>query len=517
MTKEELKNNTFIGIVEDNQDPKKLGRCKVRVLNIYDEIPIEDIPWATSWKDINGNTLFVPDKGKVVSVVFDNGNKYMPEYIYAEHFNINLEKKLQELSDSDYISMRALLFDHKTQIYSTDSEGLKIDYKLNNINITSSDININIKDNLGHVNIGTPTADQQAILGNNWLEWFDKFVEHLMGTYGGPYLANLLAPVLPNPAFIDVLTEYQVLRDPKFLSHNVNIVDNNYVDKQDRIKDGQIGDAWKSTIKPNDATTREPIDFLPAKGTTSDVPDGDLTSFVDSDGTVQNPGENTQSPKVSPSNNPDVNKLIAAMNNKQYKILTRPFEVNIVGIRKQYEGDVYSNTFKDDMYVFYKTDTSDNWEISKFKCSTMPGFYYGNDINGKFVIDKTQKSITNIKQSSKILKRGGLGILAEAQYLNIYTMGMHCDAPAMKTLGPQKFYRDNSPGDTIKYTSRGTGNTGMLIHRGYPGGNFVMSWSEGCQILSTEAALNKFFQLCQEHKNRYGNKFNYTLMLGRDL
>ena len=30
-------NKTYIGTVEDNNDPKKLGRCKVRVLDIFDE------------------------------------------------------------------------------------------------------------------------------------------------------------------------------------------------------------------------------------------------------------------------------------------------------------------------------------------------------------------------------------------------------------------------------------------------------------------------------------------------
>ena len=134
MTRDELNGQIFIGVVEDNVDPKRLGRCKVRVLNLFDDIPAEDLPWATPWKDLNGNSIILPDKGKVVSVVFDEGNPYKPEYIFAEHYNINLEKKLKSLSDSDYISMRALMFDHKTQIYSNDSEGLKIDYKFNNIN-----------------------------------------------------------------------------------------------------------------------------------------------------------------------------------------------------------------------------------------------------------------------------------------------------------------------------------------------------------------------------------------------
>lgn len=518
MTSEELKNKSFIGVVEDNNDPKKLGRIKVRVLNVFDEIPVEDIPWASSWKDLNGNAFNVPDVGKVVSVVFDSGNKYKPEYIHASHFNKNLEEKLKELSDSDYISMRALVFDHKTQVYSNDTEGLKIDYKFNNINIKEDSIDVNLKDNFGHVNIGTPTANQQAILGNNFLNWFDEFIDNLIGTNSGPYLGNLGAPVLANPEFIDCLTKYKSLRDPKFLSHHVNIVDNEYVDKQDRIADGQIGDKWVSTVGPNKNTTSDPINYKAKDGNSTDTPDGDLTTHVDENGNVITGTD--QSSEVGRSDNPDVQKIIAAMQKKGYKILTKPYEMNIVAIRRQYEGMLYSNSFKDDLHLIYKTDDSNNWVITKYKISTMPGFYKAKEVNGKPRHDES--SNLNVKQLPLMLKRGtapnnGQGILMEAQYLNIYEIGEHIGTKAMKSKGPQKFYRDNSPGNVIKYTGKGEGYAGMLIHRGYPGGSAVNNFSEGCQIFSNSNDLNSFFDLCEKHKSRYGNNFNYTLMLERDL
>jgi len=522
MTLEDLKGQIFIGVVEDNQDPKKLGRCKCRVLNIFDNIPIPDLPWATPWKDLNGNSFIVPDKGKIVSVVFDDGNIYKPEYIYAEHYNINLENKLKTLDGKNYTSMRALMFDHKTQIYSNDSEGLKLDYKLNNINVTSSEINLNLKDNFGHVNIGSPGSSQQAILGNHFLEWFDEFVDNLLGSNAGPYLGNLGAPVVANPAFISVLLKYKALKDPKFLSHHVNIVDNEYVEKQERPTNGQLGDKWKSTVVENDLIQSEQIDFNPTDGLSSDTPEGQLTSYVDDKGQQQNPAEAQSTPPIQASENPDVLRIVEAMQRKGYKILTRPYEANIVGIRKQYEGQKYSNSFKDDLYVFYKIQENSNWQVWKFKISTMPGFYYGQEVGDDFKIDVTGKSTFSIKQSKKMLSRGtppnnGLGIMMEAQYLNIYQIGQHAGSPALKALGPHKFYRDNSPGDTIRYTGRGQGFTDMHVHKGFPGGAKVNNWSEGCQVFQSESQLNKLISLLQEHKNRYGNKFNYTLMLDRDI
>ena len=531
MTREELKNQIFVGVVEDNEDPQKIGRIKVRVMNVYEDIPKEDLPWATPWKDLNGNMFILPEIGKVVSVVFDDGNPYKPEYIFAQHYNQNLQDKLDSLSTDDYTSMRALMFDHKTQIFSNDSEGLKIDYKFNNINITKSEINVNLKDNFGHVNIGTPTANQQAILGNNFLNWFDTFVDNLLGANDGPYIGNLGSPVVANPELIDCLNQYKALKDPKFLSHQVNIVDNDMVETPDRITNAQIGDTYKSTDiskiapqdGPNPGKPNSGVDFAPQKGLSTDTPDGDLTSHVDSNGNVVNPADgNTQPPAIVPSNHPDVDKILNAMNKFKYTILTRPYEVNIVGIRRQYEGMKYSNVFVDDLYAIYKTDNSSSWNCSRYKISTMPGYYSAYVAsNGKLKRDPTGKS-PNVKQSSVMLSRGtppnnGMGILMPSQYLNIYQIGEHCSAPAMKTKGPQKFYRDNSVGDTIKYTGQGQGQAGMLIHRGYKGGSAVNNWSEGCQVFSSESELKSFFTLCNKHKDLYGNNFHYTLMLEKDL
>ena len=84
-------------------------------MDVFDDLKIEDVPWATPWKDLNGNGSNIPDKGKVVITVFDQGDVYKPEFIFSDHYNINLENKLKSLSDSDYLSMKSLIFDHKTQ------------------------------------------------------------------------------------------------------------------------------------------------------------------------------------------------------------------------------------------------------------------------------------------------------------------------------------------------------------------------------------------------------------------
>lgn len=288
---------TYIGVVEENEDPKKLGRCRIRVIDIFDDIPKDDIPWASPWKDLNGNSFNVPEKGKIVTVVFDSGNIYKPEYVYAEHYNTNLEKKLSELSGSNYTSMKSVIYDHKTQIYSNDEEGLMIDYKFHNINIKDN-IDINLKDNYTKLNLGDAKSDQQAILGTNFMNWFDEFISNLLGEKSGPYLGNLGAPVVSNPEFIEVCQKYRALRDPKFLSKNVYITSNFKIstvsDKSsERPNDAKLGDDYKSTSKLSSSKS-------PAQSTDPGV-NSDYTPQVDpnNDANITNDPEDI-TPKTKP-------------------------------------------------------------------------------------------------------------------------------------------------------------------------------------------------------------------------
>jgi len=216
----------WVGLVEDNKDPDRIGRIKVRVQSVYDDIPLEDIPWANSVKSLSCRSYEVPAIGKIVSVIFPNDNIYEPYYMFADHYNVNLQKKLKDLSDDEYVNFFAALFDHRTKVYSDDTE-LTMDYLYNKITITNDDINLELKDNSRKVNIGCQTASQQAVLGNHWFDWMDKFVEALVKP--SSLIGNSGAPVL-KPEIDQLLVEYRTLRET-FVSDHVYIVDDNKVDK----------------------------------------------------------------------------------------------------------------------------------------------------------------------------------------------------------------------------------------------------------------------------------------------
>jgi hypothetical protein len=83
------------GVVEDNNDPLKLGRVKVRIWGLhtdkkikddYEGIPTEELPWAEpAYSIIEGSVSgyglwCVPLQGSHVYVFFENGNPMEPRY-----------------------------------------------------------------------------------------------------------------------------------------------------------------------------------------------------------------------------------------------------------------------------------------------------------------------------------------------------------------------------------------------------------------------------------------------------
>jgi hypothetical protein len=69
----------YTGKVVNNNDKEKLGRCQIRVYNIFDTtIPDADLPWALPSFAID--SFIVPSVGSVVLVRFDRGDVYAPVY-----------------------------------------------------------------------------------------------------------------------------------------------------------------------------------------------------------------------------------------------------------------------------------------------------------------------------------------------------------------------------------------------------------------------------------------------------
>jgi hypothetical protein len=85
--KTQLDEQRFFGKVVDNADPKKLGRVKIRVLELFDSedrIPTSKLPWAVKednqFLGKNSKQFCVPSIGTYVSLYFSKGDIYSPIY-----------------------------------------------------------------------------------------------------------------------------------------------------------------------------------------------------------------------------------------------------------------------------------------------------------------------------------------------------------------------------------------------------------------------------------------------------
>lgn len=93
--------DTYVGIVRDNNDPERLGRCKIEVWSVYDGVPTESLPWAVPEFSFIGSTVgsfIVPPVGAIVNVYFNRGEIYLPVYTTK----VLTKKKLPSRKDIDY-------------------------------------------------------------------------------------------------------------------------------------------------------------------------------------------------------------------------------------------------------------------------------------------------------------------------------------------------------------------------------------------------------------------------------
>jgi hypothetical protein len=136
-----LDTTPWLGEVVDIEDPLKIGRVRVKVFGKFDEIPTTDIPWAypannvTAGSDSGGGFFSVPKMGSIVSVRFDNGNLYHPEYYYVQKISNEVKAEIE----NSYPNAHVIIYDTVTEgalkIFFTEEKGLMFDYKETRINV----------------------------------------------------------------------------------------------------------------------------------------------------------------------------------------------------------------------------------------------------------------------------------------------------------------------------------------------------------------------------------------------
>ncbi len=125
--------NIRLGEIVDINDPLKQGRARVRVFGFFEDLEIEDIPWAEqsyslSFSSARGSgNITIPRLGSVVTVYFDGSNYYKIYYGSEMETSPDL---LAEIADS-YEGAQSLMYDTDAQpgplkIFYTRKKGLTI-------------------------------------------------------------------------------------------------------------------------------------------------------------------------------------------------------------------------------------------------------------------------------------------------------------------------------------------------------------------------------------------------------
>lgn len=183
--------------------------------------------------------------------------------------------------------------------------------------------------------------------------------------------------------------------------------------------------------------------------------------------------------------------IIGILKANNYELYSRPYELNIVGLRSD---STVPNRFDDEIHVFYKND-SGRWNYHVFEATTDPGtFWLRNPIQPQ-----------------------GTSILSQGQYVGAYQIGLHKGQyKALVQAKDVKVIKDYDR-DAVLDFNNGTvqqGIFGINIHRAFRSGDtlYVDKYSAGCQVFKNAEAFEQFLKLCEIHRERYGNSFTYTLV-----
>jgi len=179
-----------------------------------------------------------------------------------------------------------------------------------------------------------------------------------------------------------------------------------------------------------------------------------------------------------------------------YVLNTRPYELNIVGLRNK---STDSNSFDDEIHVFYKKQDG-TWNYHIYPATTDPGTFWLNNPS----YDQ------------------GTAILSQGQYRNAYAVGLHKGLyEALVQEKPVTVIRDYDRNAFLDFYNgvKQTGNFGINIHRAESSGitKFINKYSAGCQVFQNAEDFEEFMKMCEQHKRLYGNSFTYTLIDFRAL
>jgi len=183
-------------VVVDREDPRKLGRVRVRVHSIHStEIPDGVLPWAVPHLPMSGIfSLSVPQKGANIKVYFDNDDIYSPVY-HGQMPSADFMKSVSDIINENYPDIDVVFrTDDGTYLSQNNKNGtMKLRHSSGSTYVIDADGNVFFSSEDGeqgimHINgklvkIGASddtTMVQPFIQGLKFMEALSKWVNIVM-------------------------------------------------------------------------------------------------------------------------------------------------------------------------------------------------------------------------------------------------------------------------------------------------------------------------------------------------
>ena len=185
----------------------------------------------------------------------------------------------------------------------------------------------------------------------------------------------------------------------------------------------------------------------------------------------------------------------AAFTKKSYTVKTRPYELNVFGVRSSQGA---TNSFDDVIGALY-FDYGRNPSLQWWAATTDPGLFY---LEHPLNVD-------------------GTAILVPRQHTESHRIGLHKGQyRALVQNKPLPVYRDSNKDDVYDFLvpSIQTGVFGINIHHAGDHSTVVDKWSAGCQVFAEIEKFDVLMSLVDMHVGEgYGDVFTYTLFNEKDL
>lgn len=184
-------------------------------------------------------------------------------------------------------------------------------------------------------------------------------------------------------------------------------------------------------------------------------------------------------------------EVIDSVKEQGYQLDTRPFKLNVVGIRNL--ADTVPDEFQDEIAYFYYDNN-------------------GNPV-GKVARGTTSPSVYFLQNP---MNMSGTAILQQGQYQDAYAIGLHRGLySALVQVKPVTVIRDTDRNSYLDFLAdTQTGLFGINIHRATKKNNqaIIGRDSAGCQVYMYEEDFNGMMNMAKKSRDMYGNRFTYTLI-----